>query len=51
MRFCLSRYVEVFEASSKDVARAKDRELETKARRDGFMVNLRGLPYRCCRGV
>jgi len=40
-----SRYVEVFEANSKDVARAKDKEDAGKVRRNSFMVNLRGLPY------
>lgn len=40
-----SRYVEVFEANSKDVARAKDIEDNDKEREEAFMVNLRGLPY------
>jgi len=41
-----SRYVEVFEANSKDVARAKDIEDNDKEREEAYMVNLRGLPYR-----
>jgi len=40
-----SRYVEVFEANGKDVARAKDREMAQEALKNGFTVNLRGLPY------
>lgn len=41
-----SRYIEVFDANSKDVARAKDKEENEKAKSDAFKVNLRGLPYR-----
>lgn len=39
------RYVEVFEANRKDVARAKDRLDKLDSRREAFMVNLRGIPY------
>ena len=38
--------MEVFEANGKDVARAKDREMAQEALKNGFTVNLRGLPYR-----
>ena len=40
------RYVEVFEAVSRDVARAKDKEASRRVLKEGFSVNLRGLPYR-----
>ena len=36
----------MFEANGKDVARAKDREIAQEALKNGFTVNLRGLPYR-----
>ena len=36
----------MFEANGKDVARAKDREMAQEALKNGFTVNLRGLPYR-----
>jgi len=41
-----SRYVEVFEANSKDVARAKDKEEDDAAKKNSFKVNLRGLPFK-----
>jgi len=40
-----SRYVEVFEANPKDVARAKDKEDNVRLRKESYMVNLRGIPY------
>jgi len=39
------RYVEVFEANVKDVARAKDKEVHREALKAGYSVKLRGIPY------